>query len=255
MAGRLKLYFTAAMASAALGTGSEAGAAPEREAEAEIVNGLKLTISLPLWDSVIAGGMVSSDRCKESYHLANGLKKCATCDGQCNIAHRHCLECAKRLGVCEVCGEKMKPRGALEVGKPVPVMTRLENAGEKRIYLWDHSSSWGHRRFVFVFTDTETGKRYERIEPVNPSWRPVPWAGALDPGEIREQTFPDVTFGSTPDKIPAGKYRLTVTYSNADDGAKYDRLREAKGRVWTGAVRSNTLEVEIKSPKTDTDAG
>ena len=230
MAGRLKLYFTAAMASAALCMGSEAGAAPEREAEAEIVNGLKLTISLPLWDSVIAGGMVSSDRCKESYHLANGLKKCATCDGQCNIAHRHCLECAKRLGVCEVCGEK-------------------------RIYLWDHSSSWGHRRFVFVFTDTETGKRYERIEPVNPSWRPVPWAGALDPGEIREQTFPDVTFGSTPDKIPAGKYRLTVTYSNADDGAKYDRLREAKGRVWTGAVRSNTLEVEIKSPKTDTDAG
>jgi len=57
--------------------------------------------------TVVPGRMVCCEKCRGVLDLANGIKPCPGCDGVCNVAHKYCTKCAKRLGVCEVCSKKM----------------------------------------------------------------------------------------------------------------------------------------------------
>lgn len=73
--------------------------------------------------SVVPGRMVCCEACKAKLDLANGIRKCPGCDGMCNVAHKYCTKCAQRLGVCEVCGKRMRaaavavePVGEKELG-------------------------------------------------------------------------------------------------------------------------------------------
>lgn len=78
------------------GTGMQPPLAAEEKSGAEI-------------KTVVPGRMVCSEKCKAMLDLANGVKKCPECDGICNVAHKCCTRCARRLGICEVCGKQMGP--------------------------------------------------------------------------------------------------------------------------------------------------
>ena len=67
--------------------------------------------------SLVKGRMVCCEECKAKLDLANGIKKCAGCKGMCNVAHKYCPACAKKLGVCEVCGRQMQPPKSDELQK------------------------------------------------------------------------------------------------------------------------------------------
>ncbi len=142
-----------------------------------------------------------------------------------------------RLGV-----KLAAPAARVESGKTIALATRLENVdGEKVVAVWSRSCSWGHGLLTSIFTEAGTGKQHKFVEPVGSWRRNVPDLQSLKPGEAQETGLTDAAFGAT---LPPGKYRLVVTYANADNGAAVMKARAA----WTGEVSSGPVEIEIVAP-------
>jgi hypothetical protein len=50
---------------------------------------------------------VCSKECQSKFDLANGIHDCSACSNKCNLMHKYCRDCAKKLNACEVCGKQM----------------------------------------------------------------------------------------------------------------------------------------------------
>jgi RNA polymerase sigma factor (sigma-70 family) len=222
--------------------GPQAAADPAGQA----VNGVKLVIG-------IAPKLICGEKCAAASRrgaLMNGVHKCSTCDKMCMLTAKHCAACAQRLSVCMICGARIDQPTTFEAGKPLPVRAGFENVGEKDelIYMWDLSCSKAHECYTLVFTDLKTGRKYEKHEPRDPSWKNVPWRFGLRRGREAApwiRTFADAKMETGGGRLGAGEYSLQVVYSNDDDGAGYPRLGEAAGKIWTGTVRSNVLRIVL----------
>ena len=63
--------------------------------------------------SIVAGRMLCSKECKarsdRARSVPSGVNRCEGCGKGIDAASRFCLECAKKRGVCEVCGRRLLP--------------------------------------------------------------------------------------------------------------------------------------------------
>ncbi|MBN2582690.1 MAG: serpin family protein [Planctomycetes bacterium] len=99
------------------GCGQGVGAvAEEKDAAGEQAASPPVAPGAPAKAAVAAPArMVCCDACKAKLDLANGIRKCPGCGGMCNVAHAWCTACARKKGVCEVCGKKMGAEAAKDV--------------------------------------------------------------------------------------------------------------------------------------------
>jgi len=208
----------------------------------EAVKGLTLSIAFP------QPGGVCSGACAFKFQLANGVHKCATCEELCNLAHKYCPACAKRLDACQVCGKKMKaiPENpafawgtARTPGAPIPLVVTLKNVTEDAIHVWARNCSWGRQRITMIFTDVGTGRQYRATEGARAWGRNIPTAQRLGSQAV---FFDDAKLETGGERRPPGTYRVRAVYANDDDGSKFDFV---KPRIWTGTVTSNELRLTI----------
>ena len=199
-----------------------------------------LTIRLLKWESVKLGNVICSKKCNARYGLANGIGKCRDCDRMRIVNHFICTECAQRQGRCEICGTPVKPL-RIVTGDPLPLQIFMASGTDPKTIVWDLSCPQARGSYRFVIRRTEDGTVLNTTTPKEELPTGLPWRCSLRP-EPLPTTFADITFGR---ELAPGKYTIEAHYINRDDGSTHVRLREYRGRIWTGHLVSPPVEVEI----------
>jgi len=229
----------------------------EKEERSKAVKGLKLTLAVE-FKSVVPGKMICSDACKQKVDKAmsrpSGYNKCEGCKKGVCVACKYCTSCAKKLGVCEVCGKSK-----------VPELTLFTPKGESEWGAFPWPGVKKSARFKAVFTNTADKKLVLNardvlgkltFEVTGPDGKVLkPWkragGGLAPPGK---SDYPEITPKETfkyPLAFPGpirgrmgyvikkpGTYRITVTYANK-------MVRNPDKKSWIGTVTSNEITIKV----------
>jgi len=275
---KVKLVAAVAAAAAILGaatplavlalSGEDAGKAPapapaaadpaapaaERKVDAPVVDGLR--IGLVAGPEVLA----CSDACRRApaggqYHACAG-----TCGLRCEGRFKLCWGCAANAGLCQVCGDKKLPAGAMEVtelkaGETLMLALVFENVSKEKLRVCDYMLTTWKLKWQIAGPDagsvrtSPTGVQF-MLAAIDAANFPEVAPGARRYFGVRLAGNPPAINQGTSitHLLKAGAYKLSAAYSNQED-SYFDNQKKQKvqppGKVWKGEIRTAVLDLKV----------